>query len=98
MTTDNARSRMSGERNMPLPDYPLHRRAAARYCDAKLRLTHVIVGDHQPEPRVAKLSPSNKPRWPCRGDERKHISEKYCGGIVCQMGLNGKCVACGEDD
>lgn len=52
MTTDNARSRMSGERNMPLPDYPLHRRAAARYCDAKLRLTHVIVGDHQPEPRV----------------------------------------------
>ena len=46
----------------------------------------------------AKLSPSNKPRWPCRGDERKHISEKYCGGIVCQMGLNGKCVACAEDD
>ena len=70
MTTDNARSRMSGERNMTLADYPRQRRAAARYHDAKLRLTHVVVGDHQPEPR----------------------------GIVCQMGLNGKCVACGEDD
>ena len=53
MTTDNARSRMSGERNMTLADYPRQRRAAARYHDAKLRLTHVVVGDHQPEPRAA---------------------------------------------
>ena len=30
---------------------------------------------------------------------RKHISEKTCGGgQLCLPGLNGKCVACSEDD
>jgi hypothetical protein len=29
---------------------------------------------------------------------RKHISEKYCGGVNCLPGLGGGCVACSEDD
>ena len=33
-----------------------------------------------------------------RKPARKHISEKYCGGVLCLPGLNGKCVACSEDE
>jgi hypothetical protein len=29
---------------------------------------------------------------------KKHISEKYCGGMTCMPGLGGTCVACSEDD
>lgn len=51
------------------------RRAAfsARTRDAIQRETHVIVGDHPPEPRstpgplsgITRIAASDAPRWPC---------------------------------
>jgi hypothetical protein len=59
---------------------------------------------------ISKLAPSHAVRWDdCRPAPklyphgkvgRKHISEKTCGGkdVVCMPGLDGKCVACSDDD
>jgi hypothetical protein len=59
---------------------------------------------------VSKLAPSHAVRWddcapapklyPHGKVGRKHISEKTCGGkdVVCMPGLDGKCVACSDDD
>jgi hypothetical protein len=33
-----------------------------------------------------------------QAERRKRIIARYCGGITCMPGLNGKCVACNEDD
>lgn len=70
-----------------------------RKLDAGERLgaTHTVLRGPPDTLTIAKLKPSDKPRWPCRGDERKHVGEKYCGGITCLPGKNGKCVACAED-
>lgn len=48
----------------------------------------------------SKLAPSDRARWEgCPpAPKRKHISNKYCGGVVCMPGKNGNCVACFDDE
>jgi hypothetical protein len=81
MTTRQATSYESTERHVSnrslqdeiALDHGLHRRV-----DTMLSASHVLVGDHDPEPRVVhghdiyadvskSFGPSAKPRWPCRG-------------------------------
>lgn len=45
-----------------------------------------------------QLAPSNRSKWPCRGDERKHVTDKSCGQELCLPGLGGKCTACADDN
>jgi hypothetical protein len=59
-----------------------------------------IMSDDMMRRQYRTFGPSDKPSWPCRGDERKHVSDKVCSGkeVACLAGRDGKCVACTEDD
>lgn len=60
------------------PFTPYFDRAVAQHSLKRLRETHVVVGDHEPEPRLRteprvmfdRLQPSDQPRWPCPGERR----------------------------
>lgn len=63
---------MSPTRPASKPFTPYFDRAVAQHSLKRLRETHVVVGDHEPEPRVMfdRLQPSDQPRWPCPGERR----------------------------
>lgn len=52
----------------------------------------------------SKIAPSSAPRWPCRGAKPVRKSHNRNGSachgkdVPCLPGLNGKCVACFDDD
>jgi hypothetical protein len=49
---------------------------------------------------TGRFAPSDKPKWPCRGDERKNVERPVCHGkdVPCLPGKGGKCVAWADDD
>lgn len=57
----------------------------------------MFVRQHLMSPLITgRFEPSDKPKWPCRG---QHKQIKSCsGGGTCMPGKGGKCVACADDD
>jgi hypothetical protein len=60
--------------------------------------------DKSDAPQHAKLAPSDAARWECHGAKPVRKSHNRNGSachgkdVPCLAGLNGKCVACYEDD
>jgi hypothetical protein len=77
----------------PMPPMPvLHQPEPPdhlRYAEGKRKRTH-----HRVHPKLIPYAGQPK----LGGMSRKHVSDKYCGGITCLPGLGGGCVACSEDD
>jgi len=47
---------------------------------------------------TGRFSASHKPRWnTCPGAQRKLMEERSCPDDKCMAGLNGRCVACGDE-
>jgi hypothetical protein len=67
--------------------------------EAGLRLAVNMLSQYEPADSRAVSCRRTSTRQPKLGGmSRKHVSDKYCGGITCLPGLGGGCVACSEDD